>query len=113
MNILGDQIVKIHRTCCQRRRVVRRVWVRAQRPGAHDAQPGGAGRAAQVLPRRPRLRRLRLLPHHRPAIRHLHLHQVRTTDPIARGFCRRGKLEVAGNEGHEQARKADHTVIPL
>ena len=36
-----------------------------------------------------------------------------TTDPIARGFCRRGKLEVEGNEGHEQAGKADHTVVPL
>ena len=24
-----------------------------------------------------------------------------------------GKLEVAGNEGHEQAWKADHTVVPL
>ena len=24
-----------------------------------------------------------------------------------------GKLEVAGNKGHEQAWKADHTVVPL
>ena len=35
------------------------------------------------------------------------------TDPIARGFCHRGKLEVAGNEGHKQAGKADRTVVPL
>ena len=36
-----------------------------------------------------------------------------TMDPIARGFCRRGKYEVAENEGHEQAGKADRAVITL
>ena len=36
-----------------------------------------------------------------------------TTDPMARWFCRRGKFVVAGNEGHEQAGKADRTVVPL
>ena len=35
------------------------------------------------------------------------------TDPIARGFCHRGKLEVAGNEGLKQAGKADRAVVPL
>ena len=36
-----------------------------------------------------------------------------STDPILGGFCRRGKLEVAGNEGREQAGKADRTDVPL
>ena len=36
-----------------------------------------------------------------------------TTDPINRGFCRRGKLEVSWNEGHEQCGKADHAVVTL
>ena len=35
------------------------------------------------------------------------------THPIDTGFCRRGKLEVAGNEGHKQAGKADRTAVPL
>ena len=35
------------------------------------------------------------------------------TDPIGRGFCHRGKLEVARNHGHEQAGQADRDVVPL
>ena len=38
---------------------------------------------------------------------------LRITDPTARGFCHRGKLDVAGNKGHKQAGKVDSAVVPL
>ena len=34
-----------------------------------------------------------------------------STDPIARGLCHRGRLEVAGNEGHKQAWQGRQTAL--
>ena len=43
----------------------------------------------------------------------VYVSSVETTDTIARGFCHRGKLEIAGNQGHKQAGMADWAVVLL